>query len=168
MLTRGQNFLQDEAYFSLYLMVATTPTPPRYLNIHIWYEAETYTRHISWQKMTVDDVIILVTQLGCNWQTWNKMRNRYPISGSIATTLISNFVRYVTVTKKFTSMTPSWQSHDLDTIYRPDRKWGPDFVSQVLYALLTSTLSDMLGWHKIWIYDIIMVFTWLEYNIQTR
>ena len=56
-------------------------------------------------------------------------------------------------------MTPSWQSHDLDTTYRPDRKWGPDFVSQVPYALLTSTLSVMLGWHKIWIYDVTMVVT---------
>ena len=39
-------------------------------------------------------------------------------------------------------MTPPWQSRDLDAIYRPDRKWGPDFVSQVLYALLTSLLTS--------------------------
>ena len=123
--------------------------------------------------------------------------------------------------KKITSMTPSWQSHDLDTIYRPDRKWGPDFVSQVLYDIrfesMTSswcsrdlsticrpdrkwdpdfisqfvhvtwvqftdqienetqilhlkfymgywlqTLSDMLGWQKNYIHDIIMVVTWLD------
>ena len=42
-------------------------------------------------------------------------------------------------------MTPSWQSHDLDTIYTLVRKRGSDFVSQVLYALLTSNLLDMLG-----------------------
>ena len=70
--------------------------------------------------------------------------------------------------KRFTNMTTSWQSRDLDTIYRCDRKWGPDFVSQVLYALLTWTLTDMLGWHKIWIYDIIMFVMWLKYNLQTR
>ena len=42
-------------------------------------------------------------------------------------------------------MTSSWQSRDLDAIYGPYRKRGPDSVSQVLYALLTSTLSDMFG-----------------------
>ena len=30
------------------------------------------------------------------------------------------------------------------------------------------TLSDMLGWHKIWIDDFIMVTTWPRYNLQTR
>ena len=60
-------------------------------------------------------------------------------------------------------MTPSWQSCDCDTIYRPDRKWGPDFVSEVLYALLTSTLSDMFGWHKIWI----MTSWWWTCDLST-
>ena len=144
------------------------------------YEGETYTRHASWQKMTIDDIIILVTWLWCNKQTRNKMRNRYPISGSIATILISNFVRYVRVTKelhlwhhhsnhaimwlgyklqtrylklymyywlrlcqicwsdiRFEFMM-SWWSRDLSTIYRPGRKWGSDFVSQVLYGILTT------------------------------
>ena len=50
--------------------------------------------------MNIDDVIILVTLLGYNSQTRNKMRIRYPISGSIATALISNFVRYVRMTKE--------------------------------------------------------------------
>ena len=147
------------------------PIPsPQYLNIHIWYEVETYTRHTSWQRMTINDVINLVTWLRYNLQTRSKIRNRYPISGSIATILISNFVRYVRVTKKlhpwhyhdsqvtwiqftdpienedqilylkfymyywlkfcqicwgeirFGFMTSSWGSHDLSTIYRPDRK----------------------------------------------
>ena len=75
-------------------------TPPWYLNIHIWYEVEADTRNTSWQKMTNDDVIILVIWLGYNLQTRNKMRSRYPISGSIATILISNLVRYVRVTKE--------------------------------------------------------------------
>ena len=69
------------------------PTLLRYLNIHIWYEIETYARHTSWPKITIDDVIILFTWIGYNLQTRSKMRNRYPILGSIATILISNFVR---------------------------------------------------------------------------
>ena len=135
--------------------------------------------------MTVNDVINLVTCFRYNLQTRSKIRNRYPIPGSIATILISNFVRYNRVTKKlhtwhyqgsqvtwiqftdpienedqilhlkfymyywlkvcqicwgeirFEFMTSSWGSHDLSTIYRPDRKLGPDLVSQVLRALLT-------------------------------
>ena len=31
----------------------------------------------------------------------------------------------------------SWWSRDFSTIYRPDRKLGPDSVSQVLYGVLT-------------------------------
>ena len=45
-------------------------------------------------------------------------------------------------------------SRDLDTIYRPDRKWGPDLVSQVLHALLTSSfvryvmvITELYPWH---------------------
>ena len=30
------------------------------------------------------------------------------------------------------------------------------------------TFSDMLGWHKIWIDDVIMVTPWPRYNFQTR
>ena len=32
----------------------------------------------------------------------------------------------------------SFLSRDQGTIYRQDRKWGPDLVSQVLRALLTT------------------------------
>ena len=76
-----------------------TTSKPRYLNVHIWYEVGAYTRHTSWQKVTID-VIILVTWLGYNLKIRNKMRNRYPTPGSIATILISNFVRYVRATKE--------------------------------------------------------------------
>ena len=38
---------------------AMRPPPPG-LNIHIWHELETYTRHTFWQKMIIDDVIIQV------------------------------------------------------------------------------------------------------------
>ena len=132
-------------------------------------------------------------------QTRNKMRKRYPISVFIATIMISTCVRHVMVTKEFhpwhhhgshvTWMQFTiqiendlqtlqdmlgWQknyswSRDLDTIYRPDRKWGPDLASQVLHVLFwLSPLSDMLGWHKNYIYDIIMVVTWLGYNSQKK
>ena len=74
--------------------------PPRYLKIHKLYEFGTYIRHTSWQKMTIDEVIILVTWLGYILQTRNKIRNRFPIWGSIGTILISNFVRYVRAMKE--------------------------------------------------------------------
>ena len=74
--------------------------PTRFLNIHIWYKVETYTTHTSWQKMTNDNVIILVTWLGYNLETRNKMRNRCPNSGFITAILISYFVRCVRVTKE--------------------------------------------------------------------
>ena len=42
----------------------------------------------------------------------------------------------------------------LDTIYRSERKWGPDLVSQVLHTLLTSNFvryvkvtKELLPWH---------------------
>ena len=41
-------------------------------------------------------------------------------------------------------MTSSCSSCDLSTIYRPDRKWGPDFVSQVLYGVLTTNFVRYL------------------------
>ena len=157
-----------------------------YLNIHIWFEFETCTGYSSWQKFTIDDVIILDTRLEYNLQTRNKM-------------------------------TTSWQSRDLHTIYRPDRKLGPGFLSQVLCGVLITkfgryvrmtkelhtwhhrcghvtqiklsyqienedqiwcvkcymhywlpTLSDTLRWQNNYIHDIIMVVTWLGYNLQTR
>ena len=70
-------------------------------------------------------------------------------------------------------MTSSWP-RNLSTIYRPDRKWSPDFVSQVLYGVLTSNLShmsnlsDMFRWQKHYIHDIIMVVMRLGYNLQRR
>ena len=65
------------------------------------YEVETYTRHTSCQKMKIDDAINLVTWLGYNLQTRNKMKGSYPIPGSVATILISNLVRYFRMTKEF-------------------------------------------------------------------
>ena len=97
----------------------TLPPPPiplnnsqhfMHLNIHIWYEFETCARYSSWQKLTNNDVIVLVTRLEYNLHTRNKMETL-------------------------------WQSRDLHTIYRPDRKWGPDFVSQVLCGLLTTNFD---------------------------
>ena len=35
-------------------------------------------------------------------------------------------------------MTQSWQSRDLDTIYRLDGNRGPEFLSQVLYGVLAT------------------------------
>ena len=82
-------------------MLNNPPSPSlRYLNIHIWHEVDTYTRHTSWQTMTIWWRHHLATWLGYNLQTRNKMRNRYPILGFIANILISNFARHVTVTKE--------------------------------------------------------------------
>ena len=95
--------------------------------------------------MIISDAIILVTWIGCNLQTRNKITNRYPIPDSAATILISNIVRvcyarYVRL-KKDTIMAV----RDLDTIYRLDREWIPDFVSQVLYGLLTQLFQICWG-----------------------
>ena len=69
------------------------------------------------------------------------MRTRFCISSSICTVDFS-FVRYDGVDdKRFTSMTSSWWSRGLGTIYIQDRKWGPDLVSQVLRALLPNFQS---------------------------
>ena len=40
----------------------------------------------------------------------------------------------------------SFSSRDQGTIYRQDRKWGPDLVSQVLRALLT---TKFIGTNKL-------------------
>ena len=42
---------------------------PRNLDFYTWYEAEIYTRNTSWQKMLIEDVIILVTWPTCILQT---------------------------------------------------------------------------------------------------
>ena len=100
------------------------------------------------EKITIDDIIVLVTWLWYNLQTRNKIRNRYPISGSIVTLLISNFARY---DKGITFMRPSWQSRDMDIIYRSNRKWVPDLV---LYGVLTTNFvryvrmtKELYRWH---------------------
>ena len=192
------------------------PPRARYLNIHIWYEVETYTRRASWQEMTIDDVIILVTWLGYNSQTRNKMKDIYPISGSIATMLISDFVRYVRVTielqpwhhhgshvtwKQFTDrieneeqilylrfyihywlqlcqicwgdirfefMTSSWASRDLSKFRDQIENEVQILYLKFCIRYWLQSLSDMLGWQKNYIHDIIMVVTWLRYNLQAR
>ena len=52
-------------------------------------------------------------------------------------------------------MTSSCSSLDLSTIYRPDRKWDSDFVSQVLYGVLTTNFvrylritKELHPWHN--------------------
>ena len=95
--------------------------------------------------MTISDAIILVTWIGCNLQTRHKITNRYPIPDSAATILISNIVRvcyarYIRL-KKDTIM----EVRDSDTVYRLDREWIPDFVCQVLYALLTELFQICWG-----------------------
>ena len=85
------------------------PPPVSQCSHMVWsWNLHQTTRNTSWQKVTIDDVIILVTWLVYNLQTRSKMRNRYPISGSFATILTSNFVRYVRVTKDL----QTWQHHD--------------------------------------------------------
>ena len=120
------HMLEGGGTISLPFLQTISPHNPQhfmYLNIHIWFEFETCTRYSSWQKLTIDDVIILVTRLECNLQTRNKM-------------------------------TTSWQSRDLRTIYRPDRKLGPDFLSQVLCGELTTKFGryvrmtkELHPWH---------------------
>ena len=129
------------ACFSLYLTqlrgrgVGNSHHPPQYLKIHKWYKVKTFTRHISWQKMTIDDVAILVTWLGDNLQTRNKMGNRYPISGFPATVLISNFVRYIRVTKESHPWPVTWQSRDLDTI--------PDWIENRVRFCISSSICTI-------------------------
>ena len=82
-----------------------------------------------------------------NLQTRHKMRTRFGISSSTDTN------------KRILSMTWSWLSRDIATIYRPDSKWGPDLASQVLQALFT--FPDVLGWQKNFINDV----TWLSRDL---
>ena len=167
------------------------PSPPHnsqhfmYLNIHIWYEFETCARYSSWQKLTNNDVIVLVTRLEYNLHTRNKMATLWQsrdlhtiyrpdrkwgpdfVSQVLCGLLTTNFDKYVRMRKKITSMTSSLWSRDLDKINIPDRKWVPDLVFQVLPALLASTFV-MLRWQRNYIHNIIMIVTWLGYSLQTR
>ena len=93
------------------------------------------------------------------------MRTHFCISSSICT-VDFNFVRYVGVIFEFI-MSSLW-SCGLITIYWPKRKSGPDFLSQVLYGVLTAnfvrygrTTKELHSWT-------IMVVTWLGYNLQTK
>ena len=56
--------------------------------------------------------------------------------------------------KRITSMTQSCQLPDLDTIYRLDGNWGPEFLSQVLYGVLATNFvknvrvtKELHPWH---------------------
>ena len=54
----------------------------------------------------------------------------------------------------------------LGTIYRPDAKLGPGFVSLVLRSLLAPSLVSHFGVTK-YIKDVIMVITWPSYKLLT-
>ena len=55
---------------------------------------------------------------------------------------------------RFEFMTSSWCPRDLSTIYRPDRKWDPNFAYQALYGVLTTNFvryvrmtKELHPWH---------------------
>ena len=143
-----------------------TPPQPRYLNIHIWHEAETYIRHTSWQNITINDFIILIYWLGYNLQTKNKMRNIYPISGSIATILTSNFVR---VTKELYP----WHHHGshvtviqfTDQIENEDQILYLKFYMHYWLQLCQICLGDIR--FELWPHDGEHV-TWVQFSDQTE
>ena len=76
----------------------------------------------------------LVMWPGCNFYTSLKMRARLHISDS---TSANNFklCQMYRHNKRLTMMASSNWSRDLDTIYRPVTKWGPDYISLVLEVL---------------------------------
>ena len=47
----------------------TLPPPVWNLDFYTWYDAEIYTSNTSWQKMLIDDVIVLVTWPTCILKT---------------------------------------------------------------------------------------------------
>ena len=68
-------------------------------------------------------------------------------------------------------ITLSLLSRDPRVFYRPETKRGPDALFQVLSLLLTSNfkiLSDVFGWQKNIINDVIMTVTWPGYSLNTR
>ena len=76
-LKQYQNCIMTSSYAweSVFLMITRSNLGegvhplPRNLDFYTWYEAEIYTRNTSWQKMLIEDVIILVTWPTCILQT---------------------------------------------------------------------------------------------------
>ena len=96
------------------------------------------------------------------------MSTRFCVSSSICT-IDFNFVRYVGVMKQNLNL---WRHHGghLTWVQFTDHV---ESETQILYLKFymgywLQTLSDTLGWQKNNIHDIIMVVTWLRYDLQTR
>ena len=114
--------------------------------------------------------------LPCDLTTIYRLDTKWGIdlvSDVLLAQMTSNIFRYVRLRKNFINdfITTVCLSHEPATTYRPDTKWGQGLVSQVLQVQLTYnfvTLLDMLGWRKNFTNDIIMIFTWPSYNLQTR
>ena len=108
--------------------------------------------------------------LPCDLTTIYRLDTKWGIdlvSDVLLAQMTSNIFRYVRLRKNFINdfITTVCLSHE------PDTKWGQGLVSQVLQVQLTYnfvTLLDMLGWRKNFTNDIIMIFTWPSYNLQTR
>ena len=50
--------------------------------------------------------------------------------------------------KVISFMTSSWILRGLDTIYRPDTKWGPDVIFQVLQVVVLTKFARLVDIEK--------------------
>ena len=89
----------------------------RYLNIYAYYEIETYTRHIPWQKKKLITSSILSRDLITIYKPETKRRPDF-VSHVSHALLILKFSRHVRVTHK----SQQWRYHCGDTHYQPKRK----------------------------------------------
>ena len=91
-----------------------------HLKFYLRYSLQTLSDMLEWQKNYIHDIKWLSRYLNLIYRP-DKKWGQDLASQVLKTLLTSNFVRYVGVTK-ITSMTSSWWSRDLGTIYRQDRK----------------------------------------------
>ena len=80
--------------------------PPRYLKIHKLYEFGTYIRHTSWQKMTIDDVNILLRDLGTFYRPETKL----------GTDSLSEVLLVLYWSQTLSDMLGRWKNYTHDTI----------------------------------------------------
>ena len=72
----------------------------------------------------------------------------------------SPFYQISYINKRILLMISLWLSRDLATFYRNTIKWGPDLVSQLLHAQLTSNFVRYVRLTKNFINGNIMTVTW--------